>query len=134
MGGIMILPAKNGHKPTLLTSILSQNQLVFYKQWKNACVAGYKTPLSTQKCSVRLRIGTHHRGNHGSCFDCCPAPSLWSFHVISQTRTSGAWLRRFELFGASYAELCAEAQRIRVRVLRKPELSPRNFDPTFNEK
>jgi hypothetical protein len=43
---------------------------------------------------------------------------------IVNSRSSGSWLARFELFGASFAELEVEAHRLRSRLLLAPDLSP----------
>lgn len=43
---------------------------------------------------------------------------------VKQTRTSGFWLARFELYGNSYQELSEKADELRQNLLKKPELSP----------
>ena len=43
---------------------------------------------------------------------------------VYQSRTSGFWLARFELFGDSYEEICIRADQLRGRMLKKPWLSP----------
>ncbi|MFP8489589.1 ATP-grasp domain-containing protein [Gracilimonas sp. Q87] len=43
---------------------------------------------------------------------------------IAQSRTSGTWLARFNLFGDSFAEIYQRAEKIREKLLLQPEKSP----------
>ncbi len=45
-------------------------------------------------------------------------------YEIQQTRTSGFWLARFHIFGTDYNEICKEADALRAKMLKRPELSP----------
>lgn len=44
---------------------------------------------------------------------------------IRQSRTTGVWLARFELFGSDFVQMCERADYLREKMLKQPELSPK---------